>query len=83
MTALFIPSQFENDTWSPLVKLNDNINTKYWESHATISHDNNKLYFTSNRKGTYGGLDIYVSQRDSTGDWGPAVNLGPVINSPL
>jgi hypothetical protein len=75
-------TNLENGTWSPMVKLNDNINTKYWESHATISHDNRKLYFTSNRKGTLGGLDIYVSARDSTGDWGPAVNLGPVINTP-
>jgi tetratricopeptide (TPR) repeat protein len=75
-------SQFENGIWSPLVKLNDNINTRYWESHAAISHDNRKLYFTSNRKGTIGGLDIFVSTRDSTGDWGAAVNLGPVINTP-
>jgi hypothetical protein len=75
-------SKFEKGTWQPLVRLNDNINTKYWESHATISHDNKKLYFTSNRKGSYGGLDIYVSRRDSTGDWGSAVNLGPVINTP-
>jgi len=75
-------SSFENGKWSPIVKLNDNINTKYWESHATISHDNKKLYFTSNRKGSYGGLDIYVSKRDSSGDWGPAENLGPVINTP-
>jgi hypothetical protein len=75
-------SRLENGVWSPVVKLNDNINTKYWESHATISHDNKKLYFTSNRKGSLGGLDIYVSSRDSTGDWGPAVNLGPVINTP-
>jgi hypothetical protein len=80
--GIIYSSRFENNTWSPLVKLNYNINTKYWESHATISHDNNKLYFTSNRKGTYGGLDIYTSGRDSIGDWGPAVNLGPVINSP-
>jgi hypothetical protein len=80
--GIIYTTRFENGTWSPLVKLNDNINTKYWESHATISHDNKKLYFTSNRKGTYGGLDIYVSNRDSTGDWGPAVNLGPVINTP-
>ncbi|MEI6048559.1 MAG: hypothetical protein WCS03_06640 [Bacteroidota bacterium] len=75
-------SNFENGRWSPIVKLNDKINTKYWESHATISHDNSKLYFTSNRKGTLGGLDIYVSKRDSSGDWGTAVNLGPVINTP-
>jgi hypothetical protein len=80
--GIIYTSRFENGKWSPLVKLNDNINTKYWESHATISHDNKKLYFTSNRKGTYGGLDIYVSSRDSTGDWGPAVNLGPTINTP-
>jgi WD40-like Beta Propeller Repeat len=80
--GIIYTSRFENGTWSPIVKLNDNINTKYWESHATISHDNKKLYFTSNRKGTFGGLDIYVSNRDSTGDWGPAVNLGPVINTP-
>ncbi len=75
-------STFENGTWSPIVKLNDNINTKYWESHATVSHDDKRLYFTSNRKGTIGGLDIYVSAKDSTGDWGPAENLGPVINTP-
>ena len=80
--GIIYSSHFENGVWSPYVKLNDNINSKYWESHATVSHDNKKLYFTTNRKGTLGGLDIYVSARDSTGDWGPAVNLGPVINTP-
>ena len=78
---IFMTRRLENNTWSNLKKLNDNINTKYWESHATISHDNKKLFFTSNRKGTYGGLDIYVSERDSTGDWGPAKNIGPTINT--
>jgi CBS domain-containing protein len=80
--GIIYTTRFENGVWSPLVKLNENINTKFWESHATVSHDNKRLYFTSNRKGTYGGLDIYESRRDSTGDWGPARNLGPVINTP-
>ncbi len=75
-------TRLENNSWSPIVKLNENINTKYWESHATVSHDDKKLYFTSNRNGTIGGLDIFVSRRDSTGDWGIAENLGPVINTP-
>jgi len=79
--GMIYSSTYENGLWSPIVKLNDNINTKYWESHAAISHDNKKLYFTSNRKSSIGGLDIYVSSRDSTGNWGPAVNLGPVINT--
>jgi hypothetical protein len=80
--GIIYSSHLVNGTWSPITRLNDHINTKYWESHATLSHDNKKLYFTSNRKGGYGGLDIYVSKRDSTGDWGPAENLGPVINTP-
>ena len=75
-------SNYIDGVWTPAVKLNDNINTNYWESHAVVSPDGNKLYFTSNRKGGYGGLDIYVSERDKTGTWGPAVNIGPEINTP-
>lgn len=75
-------SKFDDDRWNPVEKLNENVNTKYWESHATISPDGKKLFFSSNRKGGYGGLDIYVSELDSIGAWGPARNLGPVINTP-
>ena len=78
---IYVSKRDKNDKWSNLVKLNDNINTKFWESHATISHDGKQLFFTSNRKGTYGGLDIYVSRRDTADNWGPAKNLGPVINT--
>jgi hypothetical protein len=67
--------------WQPLRKLNENINTKYWESHASPSLDGQYLYFTSNRKGGYGGLDIYRSPKQSNGQWGVPVNLGPVVNS--
>ncbi|MGQ9621243.1 MAG: tetratricopeptide repeat protein, partial [Bacteroidales bacterium] len=78
---IYVTRREENDKWSNLIRLNDNINTKYWESHAAITHNGNRLYFTSNRKGSYGGLDIYFSDRDSTGDWGIAKNIGPVINT--
>ncbi|MBN2485043.1 MAG: PD40 domain-containing protein [Bacteroidales bacterium] len=74
-------SKFENGRWQPLKKLNGNINTKFWESHASPSPDGQYLFFTSNRKGGYGGLDIYKSPRLSNGEWGPAINLGPIINS--
>ena len=74
-------SSLVNGVWSPLLKLNENINTKYWESHGSLTKDGNTLYFTSNRKGGYGGLDIYKSTKIKTGDWGPPVNLGPAINS--
>jgi len=75
-------STFANNVWSQIKKLNKNINTKYFESHASISADGKKLYFTSNREGGQGGLDIYVSEKDASGDWGIAWNLGTVINTP-
>jgi tetratricopeptide (TPR) repeat protein len=78
---IYVTNKINDERWSNIVKLNDNINTKYWESHATVSHDGKKLYFTSNRKGTIGGLDIFVSERDTGNAWGPAKNLGPVINT--
>jgi hypothetical protein len=80
---IFVTKRNSDDTWSNLVKLNNNINTKYWESHASVSHDGKKLFFTSNKKDGYGGLDIYVSERDSADAWGPARNLGSVINTPF
>lgn len=74
-------SEYLNGNWTPVTKLNMNINTKFYESHAAISSDGKKLYFTSNRYGGYGGLDIYVSGKDALGDWGPAINLGDTINT--
>lgn len=75
-------STYNGTTWSKAVKLNRNINTKYWESQAYISEDGNKMVFSSNRPGGFGGLDLYISVK-SNGDWGPAVNLGPEINTPF
>ncbi len=74
-------SHYSDGIWSPVEKLNENINDKYWESHACVTKDENTMFFTSNRKGTFGGLDIYRSVKDSIGEWGPAVNLGPNINT--
>lgn len=75
-------SSFSGDRWTPVKKLNENINTGYWESHACVSRNDSILYFTSNRPGGFGGLDIYVSRRNTNGEWEQAKNLGEVINTP-
>jgi len=46
-----------------------NINTKNIESSPCLSPDGNTLYFTSNRKGSFGGTDIFASERLSNGKW--------------
>lgn len=74
-------THFRNERWSPIKKLNDNINTPYYETHASISADGKQLFFTSNRAGGFGDLDIYVSERVRGDEWGPAKNLGPNINT--
>ncbi len=70
------------DVWRTPVKLNDNINSKYWDPSAAISADGTILYFSSNRPGGYGGRDLYTSKRLPKGDWAKAINMGPVINTP-
>ncbi len=74
-------SEYSDGRWLPAEKLGENINTKYWESHACFSSDGQTLYFTSNRKGSIGGLDIYRSDRQPDGSWGIPENLGPVVNT--
>lgn len=73
-------STCEETGWSKAERLNKNINTKYWESQGCISPDGRLLIFSSDKPGGFGGLDLYISV-NSGGDWGPAVNLGPVINT--
>ncbi len=72
----------EGEVWRAPVKLNGNINSKYWDPSASISADGNTLYFSSNRPGGYGGRDLYTSKRTPKGDWAIPVNMGAVINTP-
>jgi hypothetical protein len=45
-----------------------------------LSHDGQRLYICSDRTGTIGSIDLWVSQR--SGDtWGTPVNMGPAINT--
>lgn len=67
--------------WSKPEKLNLNINSEFWEGSCSISSDGRYLYFASERPGGIGGRDLYVSEKEN-GDWGPAKNLGPQINTP-
>ncbi len=74
-------SKFDGTTWTEPVKLPAPINSKYDETHASLSSDNNMLFFTSNRPGGYGGLDIYQVRRLPDGSWGLPRNMGPEINT--
>ena len=76
-------SNRKGSVWSKMRKLNKNINTKYWEAYGFITPDGKQLYFSSNRQGGLGELDIWVSQKEADGNWGTALNLGKMINTPF
>lgn len=75
-------STLNGEEWSNPVRLNDNINTDAWEGSCSISSDGRLLYFASERPGGLGERDLWVSEKVN-GDWGPAQNLGPTINTTL
>lgn len=75
-------SKNEKGTWVEPVKLLPDVNSKSYEPSVTLSADESTIYFVSERKGGYGGKDIYKSAKLPDGKWSTAENLGPAINTP-
>jgi outer membrane protein OmpA-like peptidoglycan-associated protein/tetratricopeptide (TPR) repeat protein len=76
---IYIAQKKGND-WGKPFDLSPPVNTPGWESQPSISADGRTLYFVSNRKGGYGGYDIWKSRLTDKG-WGEPENLGPNINT--
>ena len=53
------------------------------EMSATITNDGSLIIFSSDRKGGYGGFDLWMSKRLPDGTWGNPINMGPSINTNL
>ena len=79
---IYLSELQDDDTWSEPEPLSSNINSSYTENSVSISPDGTKLYFTSDRPGSYGGYDIYWCEKDRRGEWGKVTNMGQVINTP-
>ncbi len=71
----------KDSVWSEPVNLGPMVNSNGWDSHPSISHSGDTLFFASNRIGGFGLSDIYFSVKDNRGRWGKAQNVGPIINT--
>jgi hypothetical protein len=67
--------------FSKPIPLPPTINSKYYESHPTLSKDGQLMIFTSDRSGSFGETDLYISHRNENGQWTEPKNLGNIINS--
>lgn len=74
-------STLTGETWAGLTPFNDEINSKDWETHITVSSDGNSLFFVSDRPSGMGGKDIYRCVKLPNGKWSKPLNLGPKINT--
>lgn len=69
-------------TWSTPLWLGPDINSRFEEMTPYLASDNKTLYFSSNRPGGIGEVDVYRSKRldDTWQHWSAPENLGPKVN---
>jgi len=74
-------SEFTNDSWTvprPL-ELFEEEEINY--GHPSVSADGRYLYFSCNHPDGWGGFDIYVCERQASGEWGPPELMGRSVNT--
>lgn len=73
-------SELQGETWSkPTLQLR--LNSPEWDGSACFIPNEDKIIFSSERKGGYGGKDLYSAERVKDNMWTNIKNLGPEINT--
>lgn len=74
-------SRYQKGGWTnpEILSIND---PNAWDSTPTFSRDGKTLYFSSNRPGGQGGIDLYSARVDNRGRWSDVRNMGSTINTP-
>lgn len=73
-------SKYENGKWKKPTLLLGEVNTQYAERHISIAPNGKFAYFSSDRPGGKGGLDIYYVKKAGENTWTGAKKIN--INTP-
>ena len=73
-------SKLEMKRWRTPKRMMKKINSGGSQSFASMTKNEKIIYFSSNRKGGYGGYDIYKIEKKG-GDWTEPINMGPKVNT--
>lgn len=74
-------SEKTGEGWSIPRNMGNLVNSDNWDAQPSISPDGQTLYFASNREGSIGSSDIWMTQKLPNGSWSDPVNLGVPVNS--
>jgi len=78
---LFGAIRGKDRVWGKPFPLPGKINTPYEEESPFLHPDGQTIYFSSNGHPGLGGLDVFVSRKQSNGEWGKPENLGYPLNT--
>ena len=70
-----------DDKFQEPVLLDSAVNTTDYEADVFVSLDESYIIFCSTRDGGFGRGDLYISFKNSDGNWTKAVNMGKEINT--
>lgn len=82
-SKLYLSTLIAGGEFSKLEELPATINGNGHVIAATMDNEGKLIYFASNRKGGFGGTDLYSCSKLPNGKWSEAKNLGPKINTVL
>jgi outer membrane protein OmpA-like peptidoglycan-associated protein len=80
---LFITQQIKPDVWSSpqeLTVVSNFVTADDFLGGPCLSYDGKTLFFTSNRKGSLGGIDIWFTKRNGA-TWDVPKNMGQGVNT--
>jgi hypothetical protein len=78
---IYVSKLGEDGVFGPGVLVRE-LSSPFRDTRTAVRRDGLEIFVTSNRPGSIGTLDIWVSTRRSTEDpWSVPVNAGPIINA--
>jgi hypothetical protein len=73
-------SKLEGKTWT-VPKYQKGLNSEQWDGSACFLPDKKHMIISSERKGGFGGRDLYMAEKLGDDLWGNIVNMGKDINT--
>lgn len=82
LTGLRVETAKPSAEWTPPLNVGETVNSSFNEFLPALSRNGLSLYFASDRPGSLGAEDLWVSQRERRGaPWSEPVNLGALLNT--